>query len=318
MTDQKITALTNYTNPDAATDVLPIVDVANGQTKKITRNSLLGITGAPIGTTDAQTLTNKVIGNTNTVTVKDTLFTLQDDSDTTKQAQFQLSGITTATTRTYTLPNRTDTLVDLGSSQTLTSKTLTSPTINTPTITNPTITVDTISEFTGANGVTIDGLNIKDGALNTINSVPNTAWNNTGAFGSSWAWTAFASGFAGFTGGSETVTARYTQLGKTVKVKIVVTLGATPSAVTNFTFNLPVTANSQNAINTAMCGSAVIKDANGGIFVAALYFNSTTAGIVRLVDTATANATISTPSTTTPMTWAISDIVSVAFEYEAA
>jgi hypothetical protein len=55
--------------------------------------------------------------------------------------------------------------------QTLTNKTLTSPTINAPTITNPTITVDTISEFTSANGVTVDGLNIKDGKLNTNNSV---------------------------------------------------------------------------------------------------------------------------------------------------
>ena len=35
----------------------------------------------------------------------DATFTLQDDGDATKQARFQLSGITTATTRTYTLPN---------------------------------------------------------------------------------------------------------------------------------------------------------------------------------------------------------------------
>lgn len=37
------------------------------------------------------------------------------------------------------------------------------------------ITTNTINENTAANGVTIDGLNIKDGALATANSVPNAA-----------------------------------------------------------------------------------------------------------------------------------------------
>lgn len=47
--------------------------------------------------TGAQTLTNK--------TVTDATFTIQDDADNTKKAQFELSNISTATTRSYTLPN---------------------------------------------------------------------------------------------------------------------------------------------------------------------------------------------------------------------
>ena len=43
----------------------------------------------------------------------------------------------------------------------------------TPTLTTP--KVDTINEETSDNGVTIDGLSIKDGKLNTANSVTNTA-----------------------------------------------------------------------------------------------------------------------------------------------
>lgn len=63
--------------------------------------------------------------------------------------------------------------------QVLTNKTLTSPVINTATIANPTITVDSIAEYTAANGVTIDGVNLKDGALNTNNSVvTNNITNN--------------------------------------------------------------------------------------------------------------------------------------------
>lgn len=70
------------------------------------------------------------IGNTSTVTLKDTNFTLQDDGDTTKQLQFQLSGITTATTRMLTVPNASTTLVGTDTTQTLTNKTLTAPKID--------------------------------------------------------------------------------------------------------------------------------------------------------------------------------------------
>ena len=44
----------------------------------------------------------------------DSSFTLQDDIDISKQAKFQLSGITTATTQTYTLPNVTGALATIG------------------------------------------------------------------------------------------------------------------------------------------------------------------------------------------------------------
>jgi hypothetical protein len=100
--------------------------------KKISRNVFLGVTGQPMDISSTQSVTNKTLDNTNTVTLKDTLFTLQDDSDTTKQAKFQLSGITTATTRTYTLPNASGTLADIGSAQTFSNKTFVAPILGTP------------------------------------------------------------------------------------------------------------------------------------------------------------------------------------------
>lgn len=83
-----------------------------------------------VSPTGSETVTNKTIGNTNTVTVKDANFTLQDDSDTTKQLQLQLSGITTGTTRTLTVPDASTTLVGTDTTQSLTNKTLTDSTNN--------------------------------------------------------------------------------------------------------------------------------------------------------------------------------------------
>jgi hypothetical protein len=55
--------------------------------------------------TSAQSLTNK--------TLQDSTTYFADDGDATKRAQFQLSGITTATTRTITLPNKSGTMAML-------------------------------------------------------------------------------------------------------------------------------------------------------------------------------------------------------------
>lgn len=60
----------------------------------------------------------------------------------------------------------TGTIVGTTDTQTLTNKTLTSPTINTAIINNPTLNVNTIAEFTGAAGVTIDGVLLKDAKMN--------------------------------------------------------------------------------------------------------------------------------------------------------
>lgn len=73
-----------------------------------------------VGTTTTQTLTNK------TITIADNALTIQDNSDATKQLNLELSGITTGTTRTLTVPDANETIVGRATTDTLTNKTIAS------------------------------------------------------------------------------------------------------------------------------------------------------------------------------------------------
>jgi len=80
-------------------------------------------------TTNASALTTADISGYGT-TFSDASFTLQDDGDPTKQAKFQLSTITTGSTRTFTLPDTTGTLVLNNQTTTTLSNVTTSATLN--------------------------------------------------------------------------------------------------------------------------------------------------------------------------------------------
>lgn len=159
---------------DGTNDYLPIYTASATATQAINRSTFLGVTGQPADLTSTQTLQNKTIDNTNTFSIKDSLFTLVDNGDTTKKAQFQLSGITTATTRTYTLPDASSTLADIATAQTFTNKTLTSPTINSPTITNATITADTVAGYTTSTTGSIYGISVTTGSISSALALTST------------------------------------------------------------------------------------------------------------------------------------------------
>lgn len=322
MSTQKISAMTAANSIDASNDYLPIVQSAAN--KKINRNTLLGLSSAPLGTTDSQSPTNKTLDNTNTVTLKDTLFTLQDDGDTTKQAKFQLSGITTSTTRTYTLPNASSTLADIATSQTFTNKTLTSPTITGGTIDNSTITVDSISGHTSGTIVTVANLQISNGVLNSANAVTATSIA-VGAVqpqalvtgtGSGWAWQTWAPTWTNLTAGNGTLSvAKYTQIGKTVHFKLKFIFGTTSSMSSGPTFTLPVTATTLTSTNIGR----VVLDNNGGTTTyGSVFLSSTTVGGL-VVETASASyVTASGITSTIPYTWATGMFIDCYGTYEAA
>lgn len=61
---------------------------------------------------------NTVFSSTSPLVVRDSAFTVTDESDTTKAFQFQVSGVSTGTTRVFTVPNASGTLALLSLAQT--------------------------------------------------------------------------------------------------------------------------------------------------------------------------------------------------------
>lgn len=247
---QTIAGYTAAVSIDAANDFLLIEPSGNTVYKKISRNVLLGLASAPLGTTDSQSPTNKTFDVTNIYTTRDDRITLQNSADVTKQAKFSLSAITTGTTRTYTLPNATDTLAGIAATQTFTNKTLTSPSITGGTIDNSTITVDSISGHSTSTIVTVANMQISNGVINTANAVTATSIAAgavqpqalvTGT-GSGWAWSSWTPTWTGLTVGSATVSYKYIQIGKTVFFRFSVVLAADSSLSSALCLTLPVTA----------------------------------------------------------------------------
>lgn len=103
----------------------PVTAGGTGATTASAARTNLGLASFA-DTSTAQTFTNKSLVDSTTYII--------DETDATKRIQFQVSGVATATTRTWTFPNASDTFVGLAATQTLTNKTLTSPTINGATI----------------------------------------------------------------------------------------------------------------------------------------------------------------------------------------
>lgn len=313
---------------DRTTDVLEIVDVSANTSLKITVNNLVGISGGSVvSTSDSQSLTNKTLDNTNTVTVKDTLFTIQDDGDATKQARFQASSITTSTMRTYTLPDATTTLVGTGVTQTLTNKTLTAPTITGGTIDNATVTVDSIAGHTSSTIVTVAGLQISGGVVGS-NGVATASIADTAVTpaklqagtGTGWAYATWVPVWTGVTIGNAVVTAKFGQTGKTVECRISVVFGTTTTTSSDIVFTLPVTAVSYaGSADVTPIGTARCFDTSATlVYNADIAWHTTTQAQLRFMLASGTYVSQFSNTGTAPTTWATGDEFGMHFTYEAA
>ena len=304
---------------------------ASTQYKKINRNVLLAISGDPVGTTDTQVLTNKTLGVTNTVTLYDSLFTIQDNSDPTKQANFQLSGITAGQTRTLTLPDASLTIVGTATTQTLTNKTLTAPTITNGSITGTAITTNAIVGQSDADSGTIYGISITNAKLSgadiSSGTIPTAAIADSAitpaklltGTGSTWAWASFTPTWTNITVGSGTNQGYYMQIGKTVFVRVRFVFGAGSAVGSGPTLTLPVTSTSNAYVNqTTNLGSAGILDSGTANFVGYVQWRTTTTVEAVAIGTGSTYGGPVQFSSTVPMTWVANDTLTMEFVYEAA
>jgi hypothetical protein len=168
MTDITINALPLASTIDSTLDFLPIYTASGAATQRINRNTLLGLNSAPVGLTDSQTLTNKILTSPtiNGATLSGTL-----------------SG-------TYTLggtPTFPSSVVTLTGNQTLTNKVLTSPTINSPIVTNATISADAIAGYSASTTGTIYGISVTTGTIGSAAIANNAILNAAIATGNLYA-----------------------------------------------------------------------------------------------------------------------------------
>ncbi len=291
MATKQIHQYTAAVTIDGAADFLLLDPGSTGTYNKINRNVLLGITSTPIGASDSQTLQNKTLDNTNIITVKDGSFTVQNTSDTTKRAVLSAAGITTGNTRTLTLPNRTDTLVTLAGTESLTNKTITSPTISGGTIDNAAITVDSISGHTVAANVTVGGVALNNGVVSTANSVTAVSIAAGGVqpqalvagTGTGWATSSWSPIWTNLTKGNGVEVAKYIQIGKLVFAKYGITFGTSSAIAGDATFTLPVTAATlTTGTDLDIIGMASMFDNGSNIFLGYLTLASTTSGSLRV------------------------------------
>lgn len=190
-------------------------------------------------------------------TFTDAAFTLTDDADATKIAKFQLSGITTGTTRTFTLPNSTGTVALLSGTQTFTGQT---------TMTSALIEIGTsnaASTYGFATGATTTGtpkiVNIGTGATSGSTTTVTIGSAVSGALGSlviNSPTVTFASSVSAVAMASANLSARYVGIG-----------GATADATNRLSINTPAVLfnNAGTSIQATLNKNAAANDA-GFIF----------------------------------------------------
>lgn len=307
MAEKVISDYTAAATIDALADYLLIENGALSAYRKINRNVLLGITGSPVGTSDSQTLSNKVL----------TSPTISGPT---------LSGTVSGT---YTLggtPTFPAAVVTLTGSQTLTNKTITAPAITNGTIDNTTITVDAISGHTTPTIVSVGGVSLNNGTIGTASAVTSAAIADgavipnklTTGSGSGWSWQVFSPSWTNFTPGNGTITALYTQTGKKINVFMAILFGTTTVVSGDVSFVPPVPA---SAVYTSVGINVVTgygQMVAGSTFAPCLPFFNISNAVLHVGYAAATTGALTATSASLPGIWTTNNLIQFTAEYEAS
>lgn len=182
------------------------------------------------------------------------------------------------------------------------------------------VSANTISEHTAASGVTVDGMNIKDGYVvgSATSGIKNESLGTAATdLGSAWqSWTPTLSGR--FNDGKWTKSCTYKQVGKTVVCKLLLTANAaTPmDGSGDPVFTLPVT--SVSYPNSAFMALAYIEDVGTNTYQAFTRWGSTTTASLSVPVAGGTYVTQVQITNAVPHTWASTDVIFSIFTYEAA
>jgi hypothetical protein len=141
--------------------------------------------------------------------------------------------------------------------------------------------------------------------------------NSAQADGVEWsgAWTSYTTTTSGITVGNGTLQARYAQIGKTVFVEILFTLGSTSAVTGTPQFSIPVTA---KVSSYTFNGTVSLGDYGTATFVG-LAGNPTGSGVYIAAFNTAGNWGVEAASisATVPFTWTTNDYIAVKMTYEA-
>lgn len=239
MSNITINQLPTANSIDPTQDILPIYTASLTATQGINRNTLFGLASAPVGLTDSQTLTNKIL----------TSPTISGPT---------LSGTVIGTYTIGGTPTFPSTVVSTTGIQTLTNKTLTSPTINAPTITNAAITADAVTGFTSSSNGTIYGISVTGGTIGSAayaaGSISSAAIATNGVSAANLATNAITLGYAQITSNFTTTSTSAVQI-TGITISVTIPAGGRRIKITVFTGQLANTSTSQSCTLTLWDGT---------------------------------------------------------------
>jgi len=259
--------------------------------------------GVVVGTTDAQTLTNKTLalGSNSVSGTLAQLNTAVTDADVAS-----LAGAEDLTNKTLTNPKITDILTVLGATY-LEAQGGTGSSNQYLTIRPGTSGGETPKVSVDGTGANID-LDLQAKGTGKVLLSANTTVDGGTTLG---AWTTFTPTLGGWTLGNGTLTGKYVRIGKTVHYRIEYTVGSTDTIAGTPTWAMPVNG-AVGVTSRTPCGVATLHDTSATAY--RHYVAGYTVANVILVF----NPDGSLTTATAPWTWATGDHISITGTYEAA